>query len=212
MHMTAIRKGSVLRCAAVSGAVALAAVLVWSEVVHERSSRRRLGVDDGHPVRREAIVVLGYRNRGTRANGVNRYRVRAALRSLSSDAGESVLVLCGGAVGGDIPEAELLAAYARGRGYTGPIRLDILSRTTRENVQNAIALIEDADAIRIVSNSPHAELARAYLRDMRPDLARRLRRAKEQRLGEVLYMKPYSAVRGIRALAEHDRITDGEGA
>ncbi|MFE6734027.1 YdcF family protein [Microbacterium sp. NPDC057650] len=198
--------------AAVIGAAVLAAVLVWSEIVHERSSRRRMGVDDGHPVRREAIVVLGYRNRGTRVNGVNRYRVRAALRSLSPDAGESMLVLCGGAVGGDIPEAELLAAYALRRGYAGPIRLDTQSRTTRENVQNAIALVEDADAIRIVSNSPHAELARAYLRDLRPDLGRRLRRAREQRLGEVLYMKPYSAVQGLRALAEHDRITDREGA
>jgi hypothetical protein len=197
--------------AAVMGAAVLA-VLVWSEVVHERSSRRRMGVDDGHPVRREAIVVLGYRNRGTRVNGVNRYRLRAALRSLSPDAGESVLVLCGGAVGGDIPEAELLAAYARWRGYAGPIRLDSRSRTTRENIENAIALVEDADAIRIVSNSPHAEIARAYLWDLRPDLGRRLRRAREQRLGEVPHMKPYSAVHGLRALAEHDRRTDSEGA
>ncbi|REJ06678.1 YdcF family protein [Microbacterium bovistercoris] len=149
--------------------------------------------------------MLGFRNRGTRANAVNRYRVRAALRSLTPDAREAVLVLCGGAVGGEIAEAELLAAYARRRGYTGPIRLDTLSRTTRENVRNAIALIEDADAIRIVSNSPHAELARAYLWELRPDLGGRLRRAREQCLGEVLYMKPYSAVRGIRALAEHDR-------
>ncbi|MFE6995148.1 YdcF family protein [Microbacterium sp. NPDC057659] len=210
--MTANRMSRAFRGAAVAGATAVAAVLVWSEVVHERSSRRRVGVDDGHPTRREAIVVLGYRNRGTRINGVNRYRVRAALRSPSPDAAESVLVLCGGAVGGEIPEAELLAGYARRRGYTGPIRLDTLSSTTHENVQNAIVLIEDADVIRIVSNSPHAELARAYLWDLRPDLARRLRRAREQRIGEVLYMKPYSAVRGIRALAEHDRITDSEGA
>ncbi|MVQ42136.1 YdcF family protein [Microbacterium sp. MAH-37] len=156
--------------------------------------------------------MLGFRNRGTHANAVNRYRVRAALRSLSPDAGEAVLVLCGGAVGGDVPEAELLAAYARRRGYAGPVRLETLSRTTRENVQNATGLIEDADAIRIVSNSPHAELARAYLWELRPDLGRRLQRAKEQRLGEVLYMKPYSAVRGLSALARYDRGTGDEGA
>ncbi|UJP11352.1 YdcF family protein [Microbacterium sp. KUDC0406] len=211
--MTSSQVGRTLRCTGVAVVTALIAVLAWSEVVHERSSRRRMGADDGHPPRREAVVVLGFRNRGTRANAVNRYRVRAGLRSLSPDAGESVLVLCGGAVGGPVPEAELLAAYARRRGYAGPLLLDTLSRSTRQNIENAIPLVEASDQIRIVSNSPHAELGRAYLWELRPDLGARLRRAREHRFGEVLYMKPYSAVRGLGALARLDPgIHDSEGA
>ena len=49
----------------------------------------------------DAVVVLGYRNRGARANYINRYRVRAGLRSLDPAADDSVLVLCGGTVAGE---------------------------------------------------------------------------------------------------------------
>ncbi|PJJ70712.1 DUF218 domain-containing protein [Diaminobutyricimonas aerilata] len=150
-----------------------------------------------HPDGAEAVVVLGYRNRGRRANYVNRYRVRAGLRSQRG--GESsVLVLCGGAVGGDVAEAELMARYARERGYRGPLRLDRESRTTWENIRNAIPLIEHADAIKIVSNSLHAEKGRLYLAQMRPDLAERLVRADDYRFGEMLLLKPIAAVVGWR--------------
>ncbi len=56
--------------------------------------------------------MLGYRNRGTRANIINRWRVRAGLRSAQPGAGPSRLLLCGGAVGGSMAEAELMACYA----------------------------------------------------------------------------------------------------
>lgn len=49
----------------------------------------------------DAVVVLGYRNRGARANYINRYRVRAGLRSLDPATDDSVLVLCGGTVAGE---------------------------------------------------------------------------------------------------------------
>lgn len=63
-----------------------------------------LGHPRGTPPGREAVVVLGYRNEGERINAVNRFRVRAALRTLDPAAGESVLVCCGGAVGGPVPD------------------------------------------------------------------------------------------------------------
>ncbi len=86
--------------------------------------------------------------------------MRAALRSRQPELGPSRLVLCGGPVGGPVPEAELMACDARDeRGYTGVLIAELTSRTTRENVRNAIPFIEDTDRIKIVSNSLHAEQA-----------------------------------------------------
>jgi uncharacterized SAM-binding protein YcdF (DUF218 family) len=122
----------------------------------------------------EAVVVLGFRNRGPRANLVNRWRVRLALRARQPELGPSRLVLCGGAVAGDTPEAVLMARYARQRGYTGELATETESRSTWENVANAIPLIENADRIKIVSNVWHVPKARRYLEQLRPDLAARV--------------------------------------
>jgi hypothetical protein len=184
-------------------AAAAAAVFAFSEATHWRASHRRLGVGTTTGGL-EAIIVLGYKNRGERANYLNRYRVRAALRSIDPSAHESVLVLCGGAVGGRVPEAELMDAYARGRlGYRGPSKLDRTSTSTWENIQNAIPLVEGADTIKIVSNSLHAEKGRAYLWKLRPDLGQRLARGADYRLGEIVLVKPYAALRGLRTLRAH---------
>lgn len=185
-------------------ATAVAGVVAWAEVVHRRTSRQALG-DMSVPGGREAVVVLGYRDAGPRANFVNRYRVRVGLRSLDPAAAESVLVLCGGAVGGDVPEAELMARYARERGYTGPVLLETESRTTAENIRNAIPLIEGAETIRIVSHAPHAVVGREYLWAMRPDLARRLARGDDARLGEAPVLKVAAAVIAARHRAANRR-------
>ena len=179
---------------AVAATAAGLGVLAWAEYVNWRASHRALGVSAGEDGI-EAVVVLGYRDRGPTANFVNRYRVRVGLRSQSPRARESVLVLCGGSVGGDIPEAELMARYAReSRGYAGRILLDSTSTTTQENIENAIALVEDADAIKVVSNSPHAAVGREYLRSLRPDLADRLARGADYRYGEAPLLKVAAAV------------------
>ncbi|GAA4523097.1 YdcF family protein [Amycolatopsis samaneae] len=169
-------------------------VLGWGEAEHWLASKRRLGTAprDG---RREAVVVLGYRNRGKRINAVNRWRVRAGIRSLGGP--EAVLVLCGGQVGGARPEADLMAEYARVlHGYRGHLAVETESRSTWENVRNVVPLIEDADHIKIVSHSLHAEKARVYLWRQRPDLAARLVRARDYRFGEWLPVKPALAVLG----------------
>lgn len=175
-------------------AILSAAVLGWAEWEHWQSSRRALGSRPGTAGTGEAVVVLGYRNRGTKANFVNRWRVRAALRSQAP--GRSRLVLSGGPVGSTVPEAELMARYARDQGFRGELLLETESRSTWENVLGVVPLIEDADRIKIVSNSLHAEKARRYLRRHRPDLADRLVAAQDYRFGELLLVKPALAVLG----------------
>lgn len=180
--------------------VVIVALSMWGEVAHWRASWCQLGHGESAG-RREAVVVLGYKNTGDRANFLNRYRVRAGIRSIDPAATESVLVLCGGIVAGDVPEAELMERYARDeRGYTGPILLDRISRSTWENIQNAIPLIEDAESIKIVSNSLHAEKGRAYLWKLRPDLADRLSRGEDYRFGEIIVVKLAAAALGMKNL------------
>lgn len=186
-----------LRLVAVSVGAVVASVMVFGEVAHWRASWRRLGRPRSGS-RTEAVVVLGYRNKGDRANYINRYRVRAGIRSLDPDVQRSVLVLCGGTVAGRNAEADLMARYAREeRGFTGSILLDRTSTSTWENIQNAIPLIEQAESIAIVSNSLHAEKGRAYLWELRPDLAIRLRRGEDYRLGEIMLVKPVAALLGM---------------
>ena len=143
--------------------------------------------------------MLGCRNTAPTANALNRWRVRAGLRSRDPRL-DSRMIFCGGAVGGPRAEAELMADYAAARGYSGPLALDTVSRTTWENVENAIALIGDADRIKIVSNPLHAEKARRYLTVMRPDLAGRLVRGADYRFGEWCFLKPIFGVIGYRKL------------
>lgn len=90
---------------ALGGLVCVA--LAFGEATLWRASRRSLG-NGRSELRADAIVVLGYKNAGTRANYMNRYRVRAGLRSMDPAAQASTLVLCGGPVGGQTPEAELM--------------------------------------------------------------------------------------------------------
>lgn len=188
-----------LRFASAIATAAAIAVLAYGEATHWRASRRRLGSAPGQGT--EAVVVLGYGNRGPRANRENRYRVRAGLRSIDPTATRSILVFCGGTVEGPIPEAEIMEAFARDElGYRGASVLEPASRSTWQNIENAIPLIESADAIKIVSNSIHAELARGYLRMLRPDLADRLARGADYRFGEIVWVKPVAAALGRKKL------------
>lgn len=180
-------------------------LVAWGELVHWRASRAlarpRL------PARSEAVVVLGFRNtRGDRANALNRWRVRAALRSIDPTLASSILVCSGASGAASESEAALLARYAVAeRGYTGTVRLEERSRSTWQNVENVIPLIEDVDQIKIVSNPLHAQKARLYLRHQRPDLAERLVRAADYRLGEGWPVKPLFALHGLRDLARGKR-------
>lgn len=180
-------------------AAAAAVVLLWGEAVHWRSSRRHLG-SGSLAGSREAVVVLGYKNSSHRANLINRYRVRAGIRS-QRPGQHTKLVLSGGSVSSHIPESEVMARYARDSlHYDGELVSETESRSTWENIRNVIPLIEDADQIKIVSNALHAEKGRVYLRRLRPDLAERLVKSDDYRFGELILLKPIMAMIGLKDL------------
>lgn len=193
-RLDAMRKTLVLGYGAVVLAAGGAAFLLWGEVISARASARGLG--RGRPGARRAVLVLGYGNRTSRANAVNRFRVRAGLRTLRTP--EDVLIFAGGAVRGAEPEARILARYAAERGYSRPVLLDEQSRTTEENIRNVLPFLEDAEEIAIVSNALHAERARGLLRALRPDLGTRLIRADDYRFGEIPVIKAVAAALALR--------------
>lgn len=202
-----VRRAGFLARAGLGVTVGALATALAAEAVSEWASRHDLGdrADVGAGLD-EAVVVLGYGNRGGRANAINRWRVRVGLRSRNPAAADSTLVLCGGAVHGDISEAELLARYARDElGAPGPFVLDDTSRTTWENIAHAVPVLEGADRIVIASDPLHALRARRYLRRQRPDLARRLARADDQRLGEMTWLKALVVAVGLEALRRDAR-------
>ncbi|MCP2315144.1 DUF218 domain-containing protein [Nocardia amikacinitolerans] len=173
----------------------LVLVMLWGEWRNWRASRRLVGSVAGTS---EAVVVLGYRNAGARANAMNRWRVRAGLRSIDPSVVDSRLVLCGGACAGPHTEAELMARYAtESCGYRGKLVLEERSRSTWENIAFAIPYLEDVDRIKIVSLPCHAEKARHYLARQCPPLARRLARGAEYRFGEWMPLKPIVALYGL---------------
>lgn len=191
-------------------AVAAVAALTWGEWLNWRWSRVLVGHRDGGSV---AVVVLGFRNPGPTANLVNRWRVRAGLRSVAADdARKSRVIFSGGAVGvgAGVTEAQLMADYARlVLEFDGTVLLEDRSTTTWENITNVIPLLEDVDRIKIASQPAHALKARAYLRRQRPDLAERLVRADDYRVGEWMAVKPLLALYGLwtlRVLEADERI------
>jgi uncharacterized SAM-binding protein YcdF (DUF218 family) len=176
-----------------------AAVLAWGEWMNRRWSRALVGNGEGAA---EAVVVLGFRNPGATANLVNRWRVRAGIRSVAAGKARGARVIfSGGTVGGDVAEARLMADYAKSvLGFDGTVLLEEESGTTWENITNVIPLLEDADRIKITSQPAHALKARAYLRRQRPDLAERLVRADDYRPGEWILVKPLLALYGLWTL------------
>ncbi|WP_415951545.1 YdcF family protein [Streptomyces sp. KLOTTS4A1] len=194
---------------AIAGA---AAGLAWGEWLNRRWSRTLVGRQEGVST---AVVVLGFRNPQPTANMINRWRVRAGIRSITADGAQGTRVIfSGGAPGGGVTEAQLMADYAKSvLGFDGTVLLEDRSATTWENITNVIPLLEDVDRIKIASQPAHALKARAYLRRQRPDLAEKLVGADDCRLGEWIAVKPLLAVYGLRTLrvlkAEERRISRG---
>lgn len=186
------------RCALVVGAGGVAAVAVGE--ASEAVASRMLVPGGAHPP--DLVVVLGYHNRHpSQINRVNRWRVQAGVRSMAPG---SRLLLCGGArQAGATSEAALMAGYALGTLGVDPavVSLDESSMTTWENVAHAIPAIEQARRVAVVSQPLHALKARWYLRRQRPDLADRLVRGREHRLGEGWARKPLYAAYGMLDLA-----------
>lgn len=176
-----------------------AAALAWGEWLNRRWSRALTGDGGGSS---EAVVVLGFQNPQVTANFINRWRVRAGIRSIAADrARDTRLIFSGGATSSGAAEAQLMADYAQGvLAFDGPVLLEDRSATTWENITNVIPLLEDVDRIKIASQPAHALKARAYLRRQRPDLAERLVCADDYRPGEWLIAKPLLALYGLWTL------------
>ncbi len=176
-----------------------ASALVWGEWLNWRWSRTLVGNSEG---RTTAVVVLGYRNPHPSINVVNRWRVRAGLRSVASDGTrDTQVIFSGGTPGGGPAEARLMADYATSvLGFDGRVVIEDQSRTTWENIAKVIPLLEGADRIKITSQPAHGLRARAYLRRQRPDLAERLVPADDYRPGEWTVLKPLLALYGIWTL------------
>lgn len=179
--------------------IGAAAALIWCEWLNWRWSRALVGNSGGTS---EAVVVLGYRNPQATTNFINRWRVRAGLRSIAAHSGrDTCVIFSGGATSSGAAEAQLMAGYAKSvLEFDGAVVLEDQSRTTWENVTNVIPLLEDVDCIKIVSQPAHALKARAYVRRQRPDLAERLVLADDYRPGELLIVKPLLALYGLWTL------------
>ncbi|MFJ2297060.1 YdcF family protein [Streptomyces sp. NPDC087894] len=158
-------------------------------VVELALSRALVGSNGGASA---AVVVLGYRNPQATATLINRWRVRAGIRSIAADGAHGACVIfSGGATSSGAAEAQLMADYATSvLDFDGTVLLEDQSTTTWENIANVIPLLEEVDRIKIASQSAHALRARAYLRRQRPDLAERLVRADDCRPGEWVVVKP----------------------
>ncbi|MFC8225385.1 YdcF family protein [Streptomyces sp. NPDC057287] len=177
-------------------AMAGVAALAWGEWLNWRWSRALVGEREGVV---EAVVVLGYRNPQASANVINRWRVRAGMRSIAADgAHETRVIFSGGTTSESASEARIMADYASSvLGFDGTMILEDRSTTTWENITNVIPLLEDVSRIKIVSQPAHALKARAYVQRQRPDLAERLVRADDYRPGEWLFVKPVLALYGL---------------
>jgi uncharacterized SAM-binding protein YcdF (DUF218 family) len=118
-------------------AIAGAAILAWGEWLNGRWSRTLVGNSDGAT---EAVVVLGYRNPQPTANFINRWRVRAGMRSIAAGRRDARMIFSGGTTTRGVSEAEVMADYARSVAeFDGAVLLEDKSATTWENVTNVVA-------------------------------------------------------------------------
>ena len=172
-------------------AVALAAVASVEAVSWRASCRRRSYGGGNECGTAEAVLVPGYPpNRRGRLHPVQRWRCEIAVRS-RDPARPGVVVFTGGHRRSSVGEADVMAAHAREvLGLPADeVRLERDSWSTWEGVAFALPFLEEADVIKIASDPLHAARARGYLRQMRPDLAARLRPAGDYRLLERWWIK-----------------------
>lgn len=166
------------RSALMAGGAAGAALLLFGEWQAWRASHQDYPRHpDGGPGP-DVVLVLGFppRRDGT-PSALQRWRTRIAMRSAPPGA---LYVFSGGAVHGEAPEAEVMAAYGVARGIP-PSRIvrETRATSTRENIAFALPWLRAAATIRIASNTFHARRARRYLREAAPELFSRLRRTRD---------------------------------
>lgn len=167
------------RCAIV-GAVSV--LFGWAEWTTWRASRDALArgaTNPRHVIPGECVLVLG-----CPYPVLYRWRVRIAVRS--TDPGTAQFVFSGGAVRTTVAEAQMMADYAVHELGVPPrnVIIEDQSRTTVENIRLSAPHMADSPAIKIASDTFHAQRARHILHAESPYLARKLVRAADYRPGE----------------------------
>lgn len=163
------------------------AALATAEWATWRASRDHVPAgrfDPRQVVAGEVVLVLGYPSRADgRPSVMQRWRTRIAVRSTDPLIGR--IVFSGGATTGGRSEAAVMAEYAITRlGVPeSAIELEEEATTTWENVAFALPRLQAAPQVKIASNTFHARRARRYLLEQAPELADRLHRARDHRLG-----------------------------
>lgn len=162
-----------------SALVALAGVFGWAEWVTWRAARDLTRGSGAPATPGETVLVLG-----CPITALWRWRVRIAVRS--TDPSVARFIFSGGAVRTPESEAAMMADYAvRRLGVPAAnVVLEDRSRNTVQNVLNSIPLMAQSPAIKIASNTFHARRARQILHEESPQLAQRLRPARDYRPAE----------------------------
>ncbi|HEY0260351.1 MAG TPA: YdcF family protein [Lacisediminihabitans sp.] len=186
-------------------------IVVWAEWMTWRASRDGLPNRPGpgpQGTHGQIVVVPGAPSRPDgRPGPMQKWRCRIAVRSANSV--DTRFLFCGGPSHAGHTEAAVMARYAITKLGLPPtnVLLEEASRTTWENIFNALPLLETATSIVIASNTFHARRARRYLATQRPDLADRLRRGRDWMPGELAPLKPWLVLYEWR----RSRLARGQG-
>jgi uncharacterized SAM-binding protein YcdF (DUF218 family) len=183
------------RLVAAAGLAAAASVAA-SELLNWQAARSGPGTDAPPAGGSRAIIVLGCPSRRDGRPGVmQKWRTEIAVRSRPAGAADYVLIFTGGqSRGAAVPEADVMAAYARRLGIPADrILTETKAMSTWENLRLALPMAETLDTIMIASNSVHAARARRYAAAQRPDLAGRLAVADDYHLLERWWLKAPAA-------------------
>ncbi len=189
-----MKPSSLVKLAAATGAGTVVTVAA-AEWLHWTASRRYFGAGPGRAAGSEAVIVLGYpARRGGRPHPLQRWRCQIAARSIDPRR-DGQVIFTGAGPAGQPSEAAVMAGYARDAlGIPADrIALETRSRSTRENIEFTLPMIEASDSIKITSDPMHSARARRYLRNQRPDLAARVCPAADYRFGDHRSLKVATA-------------------
>lgn len=146
---------------------------------------------------------------------MQRWRVAIALRTLHR-LRDGRLVFTGAARTPGQSEAESMAGVAAALGVPDDLlELEDQSRSTWENITFALELIDrsgvEYEQLCVVSDPVHAMRGRRYVARQRPELAPRLVRAEDYRVGEHPLLKVLSVAYELERMLWYQRrwITDG---
>ena len=148
------------------------------------------------------VVLPGFRNRNpARANVVNCWRARVAVRTARRYGAGSRILACGGdPAGAGVSEAALLSREVRRLGFAGEVILEQKSRTTVENARCVAPILASAGRVAVASNPLHGLKLRVLLGRCDSTLRRRFVASDDYKVGEIGPLRLLTAVVGFHDL------------